>query len=44
MHSNSFVLVDDKARVRGYYRANNDGIADLERDLRALAAPTTSER
>jgi protein SCO1/2 len=38
MHSNSFVLVDDKAQVRGYYRANNDGIADLERDLRALAA------
>ena len=37
MHSNSFVLVDDQARVRGYYRANNDGIRDLERDLRALA-------
>ena len=37
MHSNSFVLVDERARVRGYYRANNDGIADLERDLRALA-------
>ena len=36
MHSNSFVLVDDKAQVRGYYRANNDGIGDLERDLRAL--------
>jgi protein SCO1/2 len=44
MHSNSFVLVDDKAQVRGYYRANNDGIADLERDLRALAAPATSKR
>jgi len=38
MHSNSFVLVDRKAQVRGYYRANNDGIADLERDLRALAS------
>ena len=38
MHSNSFVLVDREARVRGYYRADNDGIADLERDLRALAA------
>ena len=38
MHSNSFVLVDQQARVRGYYRADNDGIADLERDLRALAA------
>lgn len=37
MHSNSFVLVDPQARVRGYYRANNDGIADLERDLRAIA-------
>jgi len=36
MHSNSFVLVDHKAQVRGYYRANNDGIGDLERDLRAL--------
>ena len=39
MHSNSFVLVDPDARVRGYYRANNDGIADLERDLRAIAGP-----
>ena len=38
MHSNAFVLVDPSARVRGYYRANNDGIADLERDLRAIAA------
>jgi protein SCO1/2 len=38
MHSNAFVLVDPNARVRGYYRANNDGIADLERDLRAIAA------
>ena len=37
MHSNYFALVDQKAQVRGYYRANNDGIADLERDLRALA-------
>lgn len=44
MHSNSFVLVDDKAQVRGYYRANNDGIADLERDLRALASAAPSER
>lgn len=38
MHSNSFVLVDTNARIRGYYRANNDGIGDLERDLRALAS------
>ncbi len=43
MHSNSFVLVDDNARVRGYYRANNDGIGDLERDLRALAAAVPSK-
>ncbi len=40
MHSNSFVLVDDRAQIRGYYRANNDGIGDLERDLRALARGT----
>jgi protein SCO1/2 len=44
MHSNSFVLVDEQARVRGYYRANNDGIADLERDLRAIAAAVTPVR
>ena len=44
MHSNSFVLVDPDTQVRGYYRANNDGIADLERDLRALAAATPSGR
>ena len=37
-HSNHFVLVDGAARVRGYYRANNDGIAQLERDLRRLAS------
>jgi protein SCO1/2 len=43
MHSNSFVLVDDNARVRGYYRANNDGIRDLERDLRALAVAVPSK-
>lgn len=44
MHSNAFVLVDDEAQIRGYYRANNDGIADLERDLRAIAAAVSSER
>jgi protein SCO1 len=44
MHSNSFVLVDEEARVRGYYRANNDGIGDLERDLRALAAASHAKR
>jgi protein SCO1/2 len=44
MHSNAFVLVDEKAQIRGYYRANNDGIADLERDLRAIAAAAPPER
>jgi protein SCO1/2 len=44
MHSNAFVLVDTEARVRGYYRANNDGIADLERDLRALASAVPAGR
>ncbi|MEM7135580.1 MAG: SCO family protein [Myxococcota bacterium] len=44
MHSNHFVLVDDRAQVRGYYRANNDGIAELERDLRFLAANRTAAR
>lgn len=44
MHANHFVLVDDKAQVRGYYRANNDGIADLERDLRFLASNPAAER
>jgi len=44
MHSNSFVLVDEKAQVRGYYRANNDGIGDLERDLRALSTVVPTER
>jgi protein SCO1/2 len=43
MHSNSFVLVDHDAQIRGYYRANNDGIGDLERDLRALAAAVPSD-
>ena len=40
----SFVLVDPQAQVRGYYRANNDGIADLERDIRALAAARPAGR
>jgi protein SCO1/2 len=37
-HSNHFVLVDRNARVRGYYRADNDGIERLEKDLRSLAS------
>lgn len=35
-HSNSFALVDGQARIRGYYGSDDDGIAELERDLRAL--------
>jgi protein SCO1/2 len=44
MHANHFVLIDEKAQVRGYYRANNDGIADLERDLRFLASNVSAVR
>ncbi len=35
-HSNSFALVDDQARIRGYYGSDDQSIADLERDLRLL--------
>ena len=38
MHATHFGLLDRDARIRGYYRANNDGIGQLERDLRTLAA------
>jgi protein SCO1/2 len=36
-HSNSFALVDELARIRGYYASDDDGIAQLERDVRAMA-------
>ncbi len=36
-HSNSFALVDEKARIRGYYGSDDEGLAKLETDLRALA-------
>lgn len=36
-HSNSFALVDERRRIRGYYRSDDDGIAGLESDLRAIA-------
>jgi protein SCO1/2 len=36
-HSNSFALVDEQARIRGYYGSDDDGLEELERDLRALA-------
>lgn len=43
-HSNSFALVDEQARIRGYYGSDDDGIAELERDLRALAAALPGNR
>jgi protein SCO1/2 len=36
-HSNSFALVDERGRIRGYYRSDDEGLLELERDLRALA-------
>lgn len=35
-HSNSFALVDDQARIRGYYASDEAGLAELERDVRVL--------
>ena len=43
-HSNSFALVDQHARIRGYYGSDDDGIAELERDLRALGAALPPNR
>lgn len=36
-HSNSFALVDGDARIRGFYRSDEEGLRALERDVRALA-------
>ena len=36
-HSNSFALVDEAGRIRGYYRSDEEGLLELERDLRAIA-------
>ena len=36
-HSNSFALVDEHARIRGYYSSDDEGLVELERDVRALA-------
>jgi len=36
-HPNSLALVDDLGRIRGYYRSDDEGLAELERDLRAIA-------
>jgi len=35
-HSNSFALLDSKARIRGYYGSDDAGLAALQRDIRAL--------
>jgi protein SCO1/2 len=43
-HSNSFALVDDRARIRGYYGSDDDGLVELERDLRTLASAMSSKR
>jgi protein SCO1/2 len=36
MHGEHFVLVDASGEIRGYYRADNDGLAALEKELRGL--------
>ncbi len=36
-HSNSFALIDDRARIRGYYGSDDEGLEKLEQDLRTLA-------
>lgn len=43
-HSNSFALVDERSRVRGYYRSDDEGLLELERDLRALARAIPKRR
>jgi len=35
-HSSSFALVDDQARIRGYYGSDDEGLEELERDLRSF--------
>jgi protein SCO1/2 len=39
LHGDRFVLVDSEARIRGYYVADDAGIASVLRDARALASP-----
>lgn len=38
MHGSHFVLVDGRARVRGFYRTEPEGLAQLVADARRLAA------
>jgi protein SCO1/2 len=37
MHGEHFVLVDREGTIRGYYRAEQAGLAELKDALRALA-------
>ena len=37
MHGEHFVLVDREGVIRGYYRADNEGLRTLENDVRDLA-------
>lgn len=37
VHGEHFVLVDRQGRIRGYYRANDDGLDQIVRDARRLA-------
>ena len=38
MHGSHFVLIDRRGVVRGYYRTQAEGLSDLVRDARRLAA------
>jgi protein SCO1/2 len=39
LHGDRFVLVDSRAKIRGYYVADDAGIAAVLRDARALSSP-----
>ena len=39
LHGDRLVLVDSAARIRGYYVADDSGIANVLRDARALSSP-----
>ena len=39
LHGDRFVLVDARAKIRGYYVADDAGIAAVLRDARALSSP-----
>lgn len=42
VHSERFILVDPRGRIRGFYETQGDGLDVLERDLRELAARQSS--